>query len=91
MFAEELVGWYAGAGRPDAPDGFLKPSRLNAVLWARLDAIGELRTLAQAASVIGRDFELSTLATMLRMDDAQLAAGLAGLIQGGVIEVLPGP
>ena len=91
MFAQELVGWYAGAGRPDAPDGFLKPSRLNAVLSARLDAVGDLRTLAQAASVIGRDFELSTLATMLRMDDAQLAAGLAGLIEGGVIEALPGP
>ena len=90
LFAEELVRLHVGDDGADTFDVLLEPGRLNAVLTARLDAVGELRPFAQAAAVIGRDFETSTLATMLRMDHAQLAAGLSNLVEEGVIEHLPG-
>ncbi|MGE8940456.1 ATP-binding protein [Leptospira interrogans] len=90
LFAEELVRLHTSVDGADTLDVLLEPGRLNAVLGARLDTVGELRPLAQAAAVIGRDFETSTLATMLRMDHAQLAAGIANLVEEGVIEHLPG-
>jgi hypothetical protein len=90
LFAEELVRLHVGDDGADIFDVLLEPGPLNAVLTARLDAVGELRPFAQAAAVIGRDFETSTLATMLRMDHAQLAAGLSNLVEEGVIEHLPG-
>ena len=90
LFAEELVRLHVGIDGADTPDVLLEPGRLNAVLTARLDTVGALRPFAQAAAVIGRDFETSTLAAMLRMDHAQLAAGLSNLVEEGVIEPLPG-
>ncbi len=90
LFAKELARLCKSVGATKNIDLLLEPGPLNAVLFARLDALGELRPFAQAAAVIGRDFDSTTLAAALKMEHAQLADGLARLVEEGILERFPG-
>lgn len=90
LFAEELARVIAGA--PDDQDGMdvlLEPGPLNVVLSARLDGLGELKSLAQAAAVIGREFDASVLALVLQMDASRLSESLEGLVARGFLKPVP--
>jgi len=87
LFAEELARLCASAqDDQDGMDLLLEPGPLNAVLSARLDALGALKALAQAAAVIGRQFDASTLALVLQMDRKRICESLENLVTGGFLE-----
>jgi tetratricopeptide (TPR) repeat protein len=68
------------------PDELLAgPSSLKATLAARLDALGELKPLAQAAAVLGRDIDAGVLATTLEMETGSLARRLERLVENGIV------
>ena len=91
LFAEELARLCANAqGDEDGIDLLLEPGPLNVVLSARLDALGELKTLAQAAAVIGRQFDVPLIALALQMDRKQLTDSLQKLVTSGFLETMPG-
>ncbi|MCL4765330.1 MAG: AAA family ATPase [Hyphomicrobiaceae bacterium] len=91
LFAEELARLCVNApcGR-DGMDILLEAGPLNMVLSARLDALGGLKALAQAAAVIGRRFAAPLLAATLQMGRAGLDESLQGLVASGLIEPVPG-
>ncbi|OPL19584.1 MAG: hypothetical protein AVO35_09715 [Candidatus Aegiribacteria sp. MLS_C] len=61
------------------------PQSVNAVIVARLDRLSmRLRQLVQTASVLGREFDVKVLSTMLRSD----AAGLQRLLREGSGEAI---
>lgn len=91
LFAEELARLIASApGDQDSIDMLLEPGPLNVVLSARLDGLGELKPLAQAAAVIGREFDAATLAHVLQLDRNRLSESLLGLVAHGLLEPVPG-
>ena len=61
------------------------PNRLNAALLARLEAVGDLKHLAQAAAVLGRLFETRLLAAVLEADEAKLRERLDALVARGIL------
>jgi hypothetical protein len=86
LFAEQLAALYLNTADPAQASAVLtSPTSLNLTLAARLDALGADKSLAQAAAVLGRDFERAVLADMLAMPPAQLQAGLAALEASGLI------
>lgn len=90
LFAEELARLCSTAPvTQNAVEMLLEPGSLNSVLYARLDSLGETKALAQAAAVIGRDFDASTLALLLQMDEARLAEALQHLVAGGILNRAP--
>lgn len=86
LFALELARlWTSAQGGGDNIDLLLEPGPLNTMFSARLDALGELKPLAQAAAVIGRQFNASVLALVLQIDANRLIAGLERLVSCGVL------
>lgn len=78
--------WHeAGANGRSSEDLLARPSRLAASLAARLDALGELKPLAKAAALIGREFDAAVLARTLEMETGVLAEPLDRLADDGVI------
>lgn len=64
------------------------PATLRDVLAARLDGVGPAKRLAQAAAVIGREFDLSTLAALDGRDRARVQADLSDLLRAGIVQAL---
>jgi class 3 adenylate cyclase/tetratricopeptide (TPR) repeat protein len=85
LFIEELVRGAAEAvgGRSDALKEL--PDTLQSVLAARLDRLGEARVLAQAASVIGREFSLALLSTVVDAPVESLTPPLLQLVDAGIV------
>jgi predicted ATPase len=61
------------------------PSTLTEILLARLDRLeGQVRTVAQVASVIGRSFAVRLLAQVMEREQAALELPLAALQQAEI-------
>jgi AAA ATPase domain len=86
LFAEQLAALYVNTADPEQASAILTgPTSLNLTLAARLDALGDSKSLAQTASVLGRDFDSGVLARMLEMAPEQIHAGLAVLMASGLV------
>lgn len=85
LFAEELARSVAERLKDTA----WIPVSLSDSLLARLDRLGDQRTLAQIAAVIGREFAVADLQEV-HGGEADLVAGLRALDEAEVIEALPG-
>lgn len=79
LFAEELARQFAH-GTVTAV-----PASLQDLLAVRLDAQGEAKALAEAASVIGRSFDERLLAAVAGIGDEAVRAGLARLQEAGLV------
>lgn len=91
LFAEELARLCGNLqGDQDGMDLLLEPGPLNMVLSARLDALGNLKPLAQAAAVIGPQFDVGLIALALQMDRKRLSASLHELVACGFLEPVRG-
>ena len=88
LFAEELVKLALGAGASsaDVPALLARPSSLNDSLIARLDALGPLKPIAQAASVIGDYFDERLLADVLSLALSELRPKLEAMSAAGFVE-----
>jgi tetratricopeptide (TPR) repeat protein len=85
LFVEELVRGAAesptGAERPRAA----LPDTLQSLLAARLDRLGEARSVAQAAAVIGREFSLDLLSVVTQVTAESLRRSLQELEEAGIV------
>ncbi|WP_341487979.1 adenylate/guanylate cyclase domain-containing protein [Pararhizobium sp. A13] len=61
------------------------PSSLQSSLLSRLDKLGSGKTIAQIASVIGREFDVSTLAHLCDLSATALKSTLRHLTSSGLI------
>src|SRR5205085_1850787 len=93
FFVEEVVRTLAERGRlagargtyrlVGAADDVAIPASVQAVLAARIDALGERdKAVLQVAAVIGREFTEPVLARVAGLPAAELAAALHALVQG---------
>jgi tetratricopeptide (TPR) repeat protein len=86
LFAEQLAALYADTATPQKASAILaSPTSLNLILAARLDALGTDKSLAQSAAVLGRDFDLAVLASMMSTAPAELRTGIAALVASGLV------
>ncbi len=69
----------AGPFRPSIPNSLQQP------LLARLDRLGEVKQVAQIASVIGREFDLETVSLLMGDDTDTLESDLTALVEAGII------
>lgn len=83
LFIEELVS-SAREGAPANGDTEVPPT-LQGLLSARLDRLGPVRAVAQAASVLGREFPLALLEAVDHFNGAALLPSVALLEQAGVL------
>ncbi|MGH7153927.1 MAG: AAA family ATPase, partial [Acetobacteraceae bacterium] len=81
LFIEEFVRALADR---DAPRTRL-PGSIAQLLVARLDALGEARSLAQVASVVGREVPIDLLARLSDIPVAQFEDRVGRLVAGGVM------
>ena len=70
-----------------SPIAVAVPLTLRDSLMARLDRLGGAKTIAQIASVMGRQFPYDLLATIAEVGDNELQEGLEQLRESGVIFV----
>ena len=82
LFLEELARTVLETGRPDPVK---IPGTLRGSLTARLDRLGSAKTVAQFASVIGREFSLALLRSVSPLDDADLDVELKRLLEARVL------
>ncbi|CAN7585439.1 AAA family ATPase [Rhizobium sp. LjRoot98] len=61
------------------------PNSLQAALMSRLDKLGVVKTVAQTAAVIGREFDLKTLAHVVGLSSELLRPQLERLVAVGLI------
>ncbi len=86
LFAEQLAALYADTATPQKASAILaSPTSLNLTLAARLDALAGSKSLAQSASVLGRDFDLAVLARMFSVAPTALHTGMAALMASGLV------
>ncbi|MFP4648227.1 MAG: AAA family ATPase [Halorhodospira sp.] len=78
LFLEELIREVMERTPGDTPHTGLPP-RLSDLLMARLDDLGSAAPSAQAAAVIGREFDIATLAHITRTDQTALGPQLNAL------------
>ena len=79
LFAEELAREIAATDQPAIP------TTLHDLLMARLDGMGEAKTVAQLAAAIGREFSVDLLHKIAPFDDATLKALLGQLRDAGLL------
>ena len=61
------------------------PSTLQDSLMARLDRLDHIRSVAQLAATLGREFRYDALKAVSDLDDATLGAGLARLVEAELV------
>lgn len=69
----------------DAPDGVI-PETLQDAMMARLDRMGETKSVAQVAAVLGRDFDRALLGAVWTGSPAALEHGLAELEKADLVQ-----
>ena len=70
----------------DGPlDSLAIPSSLHDSLMARLDRLQPIKTVAQTAACIGREFNYSLLASISPQSETELIAALEGLIKSELV------
>ena len=67
------------------PEAVAVPETLHASLMAKLDRLGDARHVAQAASVLGREFDSTLLARVLEQPHATLSRTLDDFANRGLI------
>jgi predicted ATPase len=82
-FAEELAT--LAESRQETSIKSQIPATLQDLLMARLDFLGPLKEIAQIGSVFGREFSFTLLDSIAGMPEADLQAGLARLIESGLM------
>jgi DNA-binding response OmpR family regulator/class 3 adenylate cyclase/predicted ATPase len=82
LFVEELTKSVFESG---APDRKAVPSSLQDSLMARLDRLGEPRTVAQIGAALGREFSHELIAAATPLPREQLEAALNALVNAGII------
>ncbi len=82
LFVEELTKSVLESG---APDRGAVPSSLQDSLMARLDRLGEPRTVAQIGAALGREFSHELIAAVTSLPPQELEAALDALVAAGVI------
>ncbi len=86
LFAEEIAR--TALEFDSTGEAFELPESVEASLAARLDNLGDAKSVIQIASVIGRNFELPQLQALASMDDSALLAAMAAAIAAGLVEEL---
>jgi DNA-binding SARP family transcriptional activator len=71
----------AGEGKQDAPI----PATLQDLLADRLDGLGEAKTIAQVAAVIGRNFSEQLLRNVIGATETRLGEQLERLVASGLV------
>ena len=82
LFVEELTKSVLESG---APDRRAVPSSLQDSLMARLDRLGEPRTVAQLGAALGREFSHELIGAVTSLSREQLETALDALVAAGVI------
>jgi len=72
-------------GRRSLTSLLAAPSPLNSILANRLDRLGPLKALAQAAAVLGRQFDARILAEVVEVEPRVLKQQLGRLVGHGII------
>jgi DNA-binding SARP family transcriptional activator len=87
LFIEEVVRALRDAGdlEDDSPAAHAVPETLQDSLLARLDRLGEAKEIAQTAAVLAREFPYAMLVKVIDMDEERLRAGLARLVDAGIL------
>lgn len=96
LFVEELTTMVLEAGaleqqghayvltRPISTLGI--PSTLQGSLMARLDHLSSVKSVAQLASVLGREFTIELLVAVAELPEAEVALELQRLVSAGVLK-----
>jgi class 3 adenylate cyclase/tetratricopeptide (TPR) repeat protein len=82
LFVEELTKAVLESA---ASDPSSVPATLHDSLMARLDRLGPVKEIAQAASVIGHHFSYALLQAVVPAAPAVLAAGILRLVESGLV------
>jgi class 3 adenylate cyclase/predicted ATPase len=92
LFVEELAAAAVETGEVDTTFGFRRafpagsvPSALYDPLMLRLDRLGDAKSVAQVASVIGRSFSHQLIAAIEPITGSTVETALAQLIESGLI------
>ncbi|MEM8854380.1 MAG: hypothetical protein AAGD34_11825, partial [Pseudomonadota bacterium] len=95
LYVEELTKSLMEEGRAVIRHGILRPAQLAAsvdtppslldLITARLDTLGEAKTHAQVASVLGRSFEVEALEVVSRTTPAEVDDAIAVLERAGIV------
>jgi class 3 adenylate cyclase/tetratricopeptide (TPR) repeat protein len=88
LFVEELTKSLLEANG-DAHAGDI-PATLQALLTARIDSLGDAKSLAQVGAVIGREFDEELLTAIGEPSDADLQDGLTRLVASELVHFLGG-
>ncbi len=82
LFVEELSKAVMESATPERP---AVPATLHDSLMARLDRLGPAKEIAQVAAVIGKEFSLRVLEAVAPMSAADVATGIAKLVDAGLV------
>jgi DNA-binding response OmpR family regulator/class 3 adenylate cyclase/predicted ATPase len=82
LFVEELTKSVLESGAPDRGG---VPSSLQDSLMARLDRLGESRTVAQIGAALGREFSHELIVAVTSLPRPQVEATLDALVAAGII------
>ncbi|WP_337180576.1 ATP-binding protein [Sphingopyxis granuli] len=83
LFVEELTKLFL-TGDVDRPISSIVPESLNDLLASQLGRLGSARTIAQVATVIGRDFSSGMLKAMTSDDGSHVESALDQLLAAGI-------
>ena len=96
LFAEELTRSILESGELEDQDGVLQlrgnlddlslPATLESSITARLDRLGSAKTVAQLASVIGREVSPRLLEALSDLSAAELEVALGRLMSAGLMQ-----
>jgi len=94
LFVEEITKAVLEAGGGEAAEraigaipspSAMVPASLHASLLARLDRLGQAKTVAQIGAVIGREFSHELLREVVQQQEATLSAALGRLVAAGLL------
>ena len=83
LFVEEITKSLGMS--PSERDSTAVPATLADSLMGRLDRLARAKEVAQRASVFGREFEYSLLASVAGIDETSLRQGLRRLVDAGIV------
>jgi class 3 adenylate cyclase/predicted ATPase len=75
----------AGQQSLDVQSTFMVPATLHESLMARLNLAAQMKTVAQIASVIGREFSLKLLNAVAKLPERSVRAAVDRLLQSGLL------
>jgi class 3 adenylate cyclase/tetratricopeptide (TPR) repeat protein len=90
LFVEEITKAVIASGKQSETQAELEstlnvPETLHESLMARLDKVASMKRVAQAAAVIGREFSLDLLETIIPLPQIQVRAAIDRLLEFGLV------